>query len=53
MPLRRDVHGNWVAQQSVNGDEMDDGAQNKGGLGSSAWAGFDSSCLLFCFSKSK
>lgn len=53
MPLRADVHGNWVAQQSGNGDEMDDGAQNKGGAGSSAWAGFDSSRLVFCFYKSK
>lgn len=33
MPLRGDVHGNWVAQQSGNGDEMDDGAENKGGPG--------------------
>lgn len=32
MPLRGDVHGNWVAQ-SGNGDEMDDGAENKGGPG--------------------
>lgn len=47
MPLRAVVHGNWMAQQSGNGDEMDDRAQNKtqnmGGPGSSVWAGFDSS----------
>lgn len=39
LSLRTVIHGNWIAQQSGSGDQMDDWEQNKtqnvGGPGSS------------------
>lgn len=49
IPLRTVVHGNCVAQQSGDGDEMDgvprDKTHNLGGPGSSVWFGMTFSAL--------